>query len=89
MHTHTHTHTRIVIHLISGMDTDIKCTLGGLRKAYTQTPDEHGIETGLVLEPRSNSIVLNSIPGFIQFYQPKTDSLVYEVSMSGTMIPDN
>ena len=53
--------------------------VGGLRKAYMQDPKQSGLRTGLVWCPRSNSIVLNSTPGVLQFYDPSTDAMIKEV----------
>ena len=78
-YTHTHTHVYTVIRLVSGLDTEVECTLGGLRRAHTQDPRENGVKTGLVLDPHSKSIVLNSTPGFLQFYKPGNDTVTQEV----------
>ena len=53
--------------------------VGGLRKAYMQDPKQSGLRTGLVWCPHSNSILLNSTPGFLQFYDPLTDTMIKEV----------
>ncbi len=79
-HAHSHTtHTLIVVRLVSGLNNAIECTLGGLRKAFTQDPSENGMKTGLVLDPRSHSIVTNSTPGLLQFYDPYSSAVVEEV----------
>ena len=65
--------------LVSGLDTAVESTIGGLRKSHTQDPCRNGIRTGLVLCPRSMSIALNGTPGFLQFYNPLTDTVAQEV----------
>ena len=72
-----------VICLLSGLDTEVEHVVGGLRKAYMQNPKQNGLKTGLVWCPRSNSLLLNSTPGFLQFYDPFTDTVTKEV---GTII---
>ena len=68
-----------VICLLSGLDTEVEHTVGGLRKAYMQDPRQSGLRIGLVWCPRSNSLLLNSTPGFLQFYDPFTDTVTKEV----------
>ena len=58
---------------------EVEHVVGGLRKAYLQDPKQSGLRTGLVWCPRSNSILLNSTPGFLQFYDPFTDTVTKEV----------
>ncbi len=70
-----------VVKVVSGLDTEVEWSFGGLRKAHTQSADQNGIKTGLVLCPRSMSIVTNSTPGFIQFYDPAKDSVKQEVRL--------
>ena len=38
------------------------------------------VYTGLVADPQSNSLVLNSQDGILQFYRPDKDSLAFTVS---------
>ncbi len=68
-----------VVKVVSGLDTEVEWSIGGLRRAHTQSPDQNGIKTGLVVDPRSMSLVTNSTPGFIQFYDPVSDSVKQEV----------
>ena len=65
--------------LLSGLDTEVEHMIGGLRKAYLQNPDLNGLKAGLVWCPHTDSILLNSTPGFLQFYNPSTDSVTREV----------
>ena len=70
-----------VVCLLSGLDTEVEHIVGGLRKAYVQNPSQSGLRTGLVWCPRSNSILLNSTPGQLQFYDPFTDLVTREVRL--------
>ncbi len=71
----------LVVQVVSGLDTEVEWTIGGLRRSHTQTVDQNGINTGLVICPRSMSIVTNSTPGFIQFYDPVKESVTQQVSV--------
>jgi len=44
--------------------------------------NEDGVKTGLVLEPCSQCIVMNSHPGHLQFYSPEQSKLWMEVGNS-------
>ena len=72
-------HICAVIRVVSGLNNDVQFTIGGLRKACLQDPSVPGMKTGLVLNPSSNTIALNSTPGFIQLYCPATGGIVLEV----------
>ena len=66
-----------VVRIVSGLDTKVEWTLGGLMRAHSH---ENGIRTGLVqCGADSKLVALNSTPGFLQFYNPGTDSIAYEV----------
>ena len=69
----------LVVKLVSGLNSELEGTLGGLKKAYVTTPEENGVRTGLVLRPHSTSLVLNSTPGFLQFFDTETKTLSTEV----------
>ena len=83
----TPTHSSVV-QLVSGLDTEVECTLGVLKRAHTQDPGENGVKTGLVLDPHTKSIVLNSTPGFLQFYKPERDTVAKEVCVCVANTPD-
>ncbi|EDV27287.1 uncharacterized protein TRIADDRAFT_55093 [Trichoplax adhaerens] len=57
-----------VIHLISPSEMAIKQSIQGLHKACELYQLSSPVPTGLVYDPRSRAIVLNSIPGSLQFY---------------------
>ncbi|XP_064402757.1 WD repeat-containing protein 75-like isoform X3 [Halichondria panicea] len=71
-----------VVQVVSGLDTEVEWTIGGLRRSHTQTVDQNGINTGLVICPRSMSIVTNSTPGFIQFYDPVKESVTQQLNVT-------
>ena len=68
-----------MIRVVSGLNNDVQFTLGGLRKAFLQDPKALGMKTGLVYNPRLNTIAMNSTPGFIQFYSPSSGGVLQEV----------
>ncbi len=70
-----------VVKLVSGLNSELEGTLGGLKKAYATTPEENGMRMGLVLRPHSTSLVLNSTPGFLQCFDTETQALSTEVSI--------
>lgn len=70
----------LVIRLVSGLNSEVEGTLGGLRRAHVTTPGENGVRTGLMLHPQSKALVLNSTPGLLQFYDTETQHLSSEVS---------
>ena len=54
--------------------------LGGLRRTLvTEEGEASSIRTGLVLRPATSCLVLNSSPGFLQFYDPVSGLLSEEV----------
>ena len=55
--------------------------LQSLPPAYLNSAADNGVLTGLVREPQSERLVLNSSLGNIQFYSPLTRQLSEEVSM--------
>lgn len=69
----------LVIRLVSGLNSDVEGTLGGLRRAFVTSPGENGLRTGLRLHPLSKTLVLNSTPGLVQFFDTETQSLSSEV----------
>ena len=71
----------LVIQLVSGLNSDVEGTLGGLRRAFVAAPKEEGVWSGLVLHPRSRILVLNSTPGLLQFFDTETRALSSEVCL--------
>ena len=69
-----------MVQVLSGLSLIVKGFLGDLRKAWL-SPGNSGMKTGLVLRPDSKSLVLNSTPGLLQFFDTSTGT-VSEVSES-------
>ena len=70
---------RAVVRLVSGLNSDVEGTLGGLRRAFETASTENAVRTGLRLHPSSRALVLNSSPGLLQFFDTDTLSLSSEV----------
>ncbi|KAL1916581.1 uncharacterized protein VTP21DRAFT_5772 [Calcarisporiella thermophila] len=71
------------VRIITSLNLQIKQAVQGLK--YAQTNHEtNPFTTGLVMEPRSRNIVLNGLPGTIQFYNARTDKHVLELEVSPT-----
>ncbi|XP_065920998.1 WD repeat-containing protein 75-like isoform X2 [Dysidea avara] len=66
-----------IIQILSGMDSSVDYTIGGLRTAKLQL-NEDGVKTGLVVEPYTQCVVMNSHPGHLQFYSPEQNKLWME-----------
>jgi NET1-associated nuclear protein 1 (U3 small nucleolar RNA-associated protein 17) len=66
------------IRILSATDLVIKQTIMGLKYA-TLNHLEYPSSTGMVLEPTKESMVLNGVPGTLQFFNAKTDMHVLEV----------
>ena len=65
--------------MLSGLSLEEDGLLGGLRQAWS-SPKVGEVRTGLVLCPRNRSLVLNSSPGVLQFYDVTTQ-MVTEVGV--------
>lgn len=64
---------------MSGLNSEVESVLGGLRRALMAGSEEKAVRTGLVLCPSSHSLVLNSSPGLLQFYDTLAPTLSEEV----------
>ena len=76
-----------MVELVSGLNSEVEGALGGLRRAQS---GESPVRTGLVLHPSSSSsscLVLNSSPGFLQFYDTATGVLSQEARLSALWWP--
>ncbi len=60
-----------MIQILSGLNLDVEGSLGGLRRAWLAL-NKNGMKTGLVVCPNSKSLVFNSTPGVLQFYEART-----------------
>ena len=67
-------HADNVINLVSAVDLSVVNVVQGLARA-------NHVYTGLVSDPLSNSLVLNSQDGKLQFYKPDTDSLAFTLEI--------
>ncbi|CAB3987441.1 WD repeat-containing 75 [Paramuricea clavata] len=67
-------HTDNVINLVSAVDLSVVNVVQGLARA-------NQVYTGLVSDPLSKSLVLNSQDGNLQFYKPDTDSLAFTLDI--------
>ncbi|CAI2180970.1 14210_t:CDS:10, partial [Funneliformis geosporum] len=71
------------IKLISMINFSLKQALQGLK--YKQNEScTNPLSTGLVLEPKNHDVVLNGLPGTIQFYNVYLDRHVMELEISVT-----
>lgn len=59
----------------------LQCTLQQFTWGFVSVPGQRLFPSGLVIDYRSNCIVMNGKPGHIQFYSPQYLSLIYNVSM--------
>lgn len=69
----------VVIQVVCGLNNNVEWTVGGLRRAHTQIPEQSGMRIGLVLDPRSSSIMANGNPGTLQWYKPDLDQVTSQV----------
>ncbi|XP_028415073.1 WD repeat-containing protein 75-like [Dendronephthya gigantea] len=67
-------HTDNVVNLVSAVDLSVVNVVQGLARA-------NHVYTGLLADPLSKSLVLNSQDGKLQFYQPDTDSLAFTLEI--------
>ena len=79
VHVYVHYIYFLVIRVVSGLNSEVEFTLGGLRAARLQDPSENGMKAGIMLDPRSQALVCNSTPGVLQFYQPERNCVDSEV----------
>ena len=68
-----------VIKVITG-NFQIEHIFQGLTRAQLKSQDSDPIQTGLLCDPRSRSLVLNGRPGHLQFYSVQEDKHLYNVS---------
>ncbi|RUS25040.1 WD40-repeat-containing domain protein [Jimgerdemannia flammicorona] len=69
------------VRVFNALDLDIKQAIQGLK--YAQTDHlTNPLSTGLVIEPRNHHVVLNGVPGTLQFYNAYTDRHVLELEVT-------
>lgn len=71
-------HQDNTIRIASTVNMTVKQAVMGLKCAQVDH-DVYPLSTGLVVEPRNDHIVLNGVPGTLQFYNCFTDRHVLEV----------
>lgn len=64
---------------IVNSQNNIQCTLQQFTWGFVSMPGQKLFPSGLVIDSRSNCIVMNGKPGHIQFYSPQYLSLIYNV----------
>ncbi|CAG8725295.1 1481_t:CDS:10, partial [Acaulospora morrowiae] len=69
------------IKIYSAINSEIKQAIQGLKYARSNSTT-NPLSTGLVIEPKNHHVVLNGIPGTIQFYNAYTDRHVMEFEVS-------
>lgn len=66
----------------------VHCTLQQFTWGFISIPGQKLFPSGLVIDSRSNCIVMNGKPGHIQFYSPQYSSLIYNVSIVYFNVPN-
>jgi NET1-associated nuclear protein 1 (U3 small nucleolar RNA-associated protein 17) len=66
--------------IVSAVDLQVKNVLNGTKT--TNTDKNYPFSTGIVLDPRSRSAVMNGYPGTIQFYDVMNDSHVLDLEIT-------
>ncbi|CAG8531218.1 5601_t:CDS:10 [Cetraspora pellucida] len=69
------------IKILSAVNLEIKQVIQGLKHAQMDA-SVYPLSTGLVIEPRNHFVVLNGLPGTIQFYNPYANRHVMEHEVS-------
>ncbi|OAQ26127.1 WD40 repeat-like protein [Linnemannia elongata AG-77] len=68
------------VNVIRAVDLKIKNSIQGLKLSHTD-PINNPLLTGLVVEPRNGHVVLNGLPGTLQFYDPIKDQHIMELEV--------
>ncbi|KAF9173385.1 hypothetical protein BGX21_002483 [Mortierella sp. AD011] len=69
------------INVIRSVDLKIKTAIQGLKFAYVNHLNQP-LSTGLVIEPRNGHVVLNGLPGTLQFYDPIKEQHIMELEIT-------
>ncbi|KAF9417570.1 hypothetical protein BGZ94_009944 [Podila epigama] len=65
------------LNIIRSVDLKLKTAIQGLK--YSEVTSKHNpLSTGLVIEPRNGNVVLNGLPGTIQFFDPIHEQHIME-----------
>ncbi|KAF9136120.1 hypothetical protein BGW39_006916 [Mortierella sp. 14UC] len=68
------------VNVIRAVDLKIKTAIQGLKFSHTDHL-RNPLLTGLVIEPRNGHVVLNGLPGTLQFYDPIKDQHIMELEV--------
>ncbi|KAG0379289.1 hypothetical protein BGX24_000977 [Mortierella sp. AD032] len=68
------------VNVIRAVDLKIKTAVQGLKFSHTDHLS-NPLLTGLVIEPRNGHVVLNGLPGTLQFYDPIKDQHIMELEV--------
>ncbi|KAG0740570.1 hypothetical protein G6F62_009074 [Rhizopus arrhizus] len=68
------------IRLVNSITQTIEQVIQGLQYAQVNPSSNH-LTTGLVVEPRNHHLVMNGVPGSIQFYNANADSHVMDLEV--------
>ncbi|KAI9013838.1 quinon protein alcohol dehydrogenase-like superfamily [Phycomyces nitens] len=71
------------IRLINSISQTIEQVIQGLQYAQVES-NRLPLTTGLMVEPRNNNIVLNGVPGSLQFYNTQGDHHVMDLEVAPT-----
>ncbi|KAF9351527.1 WD repeat-containing protein 75 [Mortierella sp. NVP85] len=69
------------VNVIRSVDLKIKSAIQGLKLSHTNHLN-NPLLTGLVIEPRNGHVVLNGMPGTLQFYDPIQEQHIMELEVS-------
>ncbi|KAF9432034.1 hypothetical protein BGZ76_011388 [Entomortierella beljakovae] len=69
------------INVIRSVDLKIKTVIQGLKFAHVNHLNQP-LSTGLVIEPRNGHVVLNGLPGTLQFYDPLKEQHIMELEIT-------
>lgn len=78
----------LAIHLVSGLNNEVDRTLVSLYHALLGLNSVKQVKTGLVYNPLTNCLVLNGLPGHLQFFDVKSlkvKNQVLVVTMHGIL----
>ncbi|RUS16393.1 WD40-repeat-containing domain protein [Endogone sp. FLAS-F59071] len=69
------------IRIVSALNLELRQSVQGLKYAQTDH-NANPLSTGLVIEPRNHHVVLNGVPGTLQFYNAYTDRHALELEVA-------